>query len=315
MKRFCTNDFLAQRYKTTNILSLICRKFWTRACSNEINKISNVSSWRICSSKIFRRTEIFILPYDLLVLITLKITFYHILNISHVPRFHESQCSRNKNHIKNSTTLNISHVPRFHESQYSHNKNYIKNSTTLNISHNLPQNRNFHITLRSFCSNKNHIKNHILPHSKYITYSMNHNVHEVEKKRKFNRSFIKHLISSPHPLSLFLCPGNSDVDNDVVGCRLIRAMANRGKCHVVTRNNLQRGSNVLSLFFFFLQYLFDVFFFTPRWNAIINARLTFLSSSRISLTSMQTESSFFEQRVGNKEIFFLLFFFLHLNRS
>ena len=31
---------------------------------------------------------------------------------------------------------------------------------------------------------------------------------------------------------------------------------------------------------------------------------------------MQTESSFFEQRVGNKEIFFLLFFFfLHLNRS
>ena len=85
--------------------------------------------------------------YDLLVLIRiiLKITFYHILNISHVPRFYESQCSCSKNHIKNSITLNISH--------------------------DLPQNKNFYITLRSSCSNKNHIKNHILPHSKYITCS------------------------------------------------------------------------------------------------------------------------------------------------
>lgn len=147
---------------------------------------------------------------------------------------------------------------------------------------------------------------------------MNHNVHEVEKKkRKFNRSFIKHLISSPHPLSLFLCPGNSDVDNDVVGCRLIRAMANRGKCHVVTRNNLQRGSNVLSLFFFFFSNISSTYFFSRRDETRLLTRgWHFFPRAAYLLRVCKPSHHFSSNELETKKYFSsFFFFFLHLNRS
>lgn len=140
---------------------------------------------------------------------------------------------------------------------------------------------------------------------------MNHNVHEVEKKkRKFNRSFIKHLISSPHPLSLFLCPGNSDVDNDVVGCRLIRAMANRGKCHVVTRNNLQRGSNVLSLFFFFFSNISSTYFFSRRDETRLLTRgWHFFPRAAYLLRVCKPSHHFSSNELETKKYFSSFFFF------
>lgn len=100
-------------------------------------------------------------------------------------------------------------------------------------------------------------------YDKYIIYSTIDTNAPVEIRKiqsKFRKTF--DLVPTPHPLSLSLSfSGNSDVDNDVAGCRLIRAMANRGKCHV-TRNNQQLGSKNLFLFIPFPsrpQYFFDTF--------------------------------------------------------